>query len=223
MPERLPTLETVRIAEPVGYGAMLEEQHRRRKAVAEGTAPNTLYMLEHKPVITLGRDADQAHIVASTAQLQAGGVEVVDTDRGGDVTYHGPGQLVGYPILNLHRWRLSVGWYLRTLEQVLIDLLAAYGLQGERVKGLTGVWVNGAKVAAIGIGVRDWVTFHGFALNVQPVMEHFGFIVPCGIADKPVTSLEALLGEAPALDETATRFEHHFREHFLAPSPSPTE
>jgi lipoyl(octanoyl) transferase len=207
-------LETIRIPEPQGYAAMLERQLARHKAVVAGEAPNTLFLLEHTPVVTLGRESHTENLLLARAAYEADGIEVLETSRGGDVTYHGPGQLVAYPILNLNEWKLSVGWYLRTLESVLIDLLADYGLQGERVEGLTGVWVGGAKVAAIGIGLRRWTTFHGIALNVAPNMAHFKTIIPCGIADRPVTSLALLLGSAPDLNEVASGFKKHFRRHF---------
>jgi lipoyl(octanoyl) transferase len=207
-------LETIRIAEPQGYAAMLDRQLARHKAVVTGEAPNTLYLLEHTPVVTLGREAHVENLLLARAAYEAEGIDLIETSRGGDVTYHGPGQLVAYPILNLNEWKLSVGWYLRTLESVLIDLLADYGLQGERVEGLTGVWVGGAKVAAIGVGLRRWTTFHGIALNVSPNMAHFKTIIPCGITDKPVTSLAMLLESPPDLEMVASAFDKHFRRHF---------
>jgi lipoyl(octanoyl) transferase len=143
------------------------------------------------------------------------GIDVEDVDRGGDVTYHGPGQLVAYPILNLRKWKCSVSWYLRTLEEVLITTLAEFDLNGERNPGFTGVWVNGAKVAAVGVGIRDWVTYHGISLNVDPNMDHWSLIVPCGIPDKPVTSLRMLCGGAPpSVHEVADVFEDRFRRVF---------
>lgn len=215
MPEPAPhPLEVIRLPAPVGYAGMLERQMARHRAVAAGEVPNTLYLLEHTPVVTLGKESDRGHLRLAETQYAAEGIDLVETTRGGDVTYHGPGQLVAYPILNLKEWKPSVGWYLRTLEAVLIDVLAEYGLQGERVAGLTGVWVRGAKVAAIGIGVRRWTTCHGIALNVDPDMAHFGTIVPCGIGDRPVTSLAKLLGEAPTLEDVAERFERCFRARF---------
>ncbi|MBI2421315.1 MAG: lipoyl(octanoyl) transferase LipB [Candidatus Hydrogenedentes bacterium] len=199
---------------PVPYGWMLEEQHRTRAAVQSGARPNTLFLLEHEAVISCGRNAHEDNILLSRERLATLGVAVHTADRGGDVTYHGPGQLVAYPILNLNQWKPSVGWYLRSLEQVLIALLRDYGLQGERVEGMTGVWVNGAKVAAIGVGVHQWVSFHGIALNVSANLEHFGFIVPCGIADKPVASLRRLLPSPPTLPEVRAAFVRHFQEVF---------
>jgi lipoate-protein ligase B len=193
---------------------MLTEQHACRDAVAAGTAPETLFLLEHPPTITLGRDAKEAHLLLHRDALRARGIAVVEVDRGGDVTYHGPGQLVAYPILDLQRRRPSVGWYLRTLEEVLIQTLADFGIAGERLEGYTGVWVGGAKIAAIGVGVRHWITCHGIALNVAPDMEHFGLIVPCGIPDKPVTSMARLLGTPPPLTEVRDRFVHHFLAGF---------
>lgn len=212
MPEH--RLETIRFAEPQGYAAMLECQLARHKEVVTGNASNTLYLLEHSPVVTLGREAHAENLLLARAGYEAEGIEVLETSRGGDVTYHGPGQLVAYPILNLNEWKLSVGWYLRTLESVLIDLLADYGLLGERVEGLTGVWVGGAKIAAIGVGLRRWTTFHGIALNVAPNMTHFTTIIPCGITDKPVTSLAMLVNSPPSIEECTARFDQHFRRNF---------
>ncbi len=208
-------VETIRLDEPVSYAPMLERQRAQWRAVVDGKANSTLFLLEHRPVITLGREADEQHLLRTREQFAAEGIEITETDRGGDVTYHGPGQMVAYPILDLNQWRRSVGWYLRALEDVLLRLLATYGLHGERVDGLTGVWVGGAKVAAIGIGVRRWVTYHGIALNVNPNLEHFGYIVPCGITDKPVTSLCRLLGEAPPMPEIMQRYEDAFRAVFM--------
>jgi lipoyl(octanoyl) transferase len=209
-------IETIHFDEPQPYRKMLEVQRARVRQVQQQVAPNTLFLLEHTPVITLGRDAHAQNLLRSTQELLQEGVDVETTDRGGDVTYHGPGQLVAYPILDLQHWQPSVGWYLRMMEQVLINLLATYGLHGERMTGLTGVWCEGAKVAAIGIGVQRWVTFHGIALNVAPDMNHFGYIVPCGIADKAVTSVRALLGTTPPLEEVASRFEQCFLAAFEA-------
>jgi len=204
--ERLPGLSD--------YGAVHARQLVLRDAVARGDAPDTVLLLEHAPVITLGRKADRSHVVATTESLSNLGIQTVAADRGGDVTYHGPGQMVAYPILNLNRWKPSVGWYLRSLEQVLIDLVGDYGLIGDRLEGFTGVWVGGAKVAAIGVGVHQWVTFHGVALNVNPDMRHWGCIIPCGIADKPITSLAGLLGRAPEMAEVMDHFERCFRRRF---------
>ncbi|MEO7276033.1 MAG: lipoyl(octanoyl) transferase LipB [Vicinamibacterales bacterium] len=176
-----------------------------QKALVEdrkaGRIPDQLLLLEHPPVITLGvkTRSDRAHIVASESTLLANGVEVVETGRGGDVTYHGPGQLVGYPILDLKPGRCDVHRYVRDLETVLMRAVERFGITAGRMPGLTGVWVGDDKLAAIGIRISRWVTSHGFALNVSTNLDHFGFIVPCGIADKGVTSLERRLGRAPVI------------------------
>ena len=196
------------------YAPVYADMIARRDAIARGEAGNALFLVEHTSVVTLGREWKEDHLLRSRDELAAAGVDVIEVDRGGDVTYHGPGQLVAYPLLNLHDWRPSVGWYLRTLEQVLIDVCATYGLQGERLEGLTGVWVHGAKVAAVGVGLRRWVTCHGIALNIAPNMAHFGYIIPCGISDKPVTSLTQLLGKTPPFEEVRERFVVAFRERF---------
>lgn len=208
-------IETVRYEAPVPYATSYDTQLALRNEVARGERPNTLLLLEHTPVFTLGRNAHDDHLLASAEQLAAMGIDIQRVDRGGDITYHGPGQLVAYPILNLREWRCSVSWYLRTLEDVIIATLSACGVQGERNKGFTGVWVDGAKVAAVGVGIRDWVTYHGISLNVAPDMDHWRLIVPCGIPDKPVTSLHALLGDAcPKLSEVSLEFEREFLRQF---------
>jgi lipoyl(octanoyl) transferase len=152
--------------------------------------PDVLILLQHPPVYTLGQGASLEFIKFDP---QAVGVELHRTERGGEVTYHGPGQLVAYPILNLQRHQPDLHWYLRQLEGVVIEVLARLGLVGERIPGLTGVWLGGEKVAAIGIKVSRWITMHGFALNVCPDLQRFGTIVPCGIGDRPVGSLHQWL------------------------------
>jgi lipoate-protein ligase B len=157
-----------------------------------------LLLVEHDPpVVTFGTSAAEANLLADEAQLAREGIETHRIRRGGDVTYHGPGQLVAYPILRIDRHGRDVHAYLRSLEQVVIRTLEQLGISARRVEGLTGVWVgdeNPRKVAAIGVGVKRWVSYHGLALNVQPNMRHFGLIVPCGISDRPVTSVAELLG-----------------------------
>lgn len=182
------------------------EAHDLQKRLVEdrrlGTIGDTLLLVEHPAVITLGarNRISASHIVASEAQLATLGVTVHETGRGGDVTYHGPGQLVGYPILDLRPDRCDVHAYVRDLEQSLILTIAAFGVEGVRVPGLSGVWVGrqGAeeKIAAIGVRVSRWITSHGFALNVTTNLDHFGLIVPCGIADRGVTSLARVTGRA---------------------------
>jgi lipoyl(octanoyl) transferase len=159
-----------------------------------GRAPDTLLLLEHPPVITLGRSGETAHLLGSEAELERRGVALVPSDRGGDITFHGPGQIVGYAIVDLAPRGRDLHRYLRDLESVLIRALAEFDIVAGRVEGLTGVWVGDAKVAAIGIRVSRWVSHHGFALNVDTDLSYFDLIVPCGIADRRVTSMEALLG-----------------------------
>jgi lipoyl(octanoyl) transferase len=179
-----------------------------------GRIPDQLLLLEHPPVITLGvkNRHDRTNIVASAETLAEQGVSVFETGRGGDVTYHGPGQLVGYPVVDLKPDRCDVHRYVRDLEQVLIQASAAFGVTAGRVPGLTGAWVGNDKLAAIGVRISRWVTSHGFALNVNTNLSHFSLIVPCGIADRGVTSLERLLGHPIQLD----RVEAAVMEAFLA-------
>jgi len=181
-----------------------------------GAIPDTLLLLEHPPVITLGVKTRRGpnHIVASDDALASEGVSVHETGRGGDVTYHGPGQLVGYPILDLAPDRKDVHIYVRDIEEVLIRTAAIFGIEAKRVPGLTGVWVgpsgNEEKLAAIGIRISRWITSHGFALNVSTNLAHFNLIVPCGIADRQVTSLEKLLGRNVPMDEAERAVEQAF-------------
>ena len=170
------------------------EQQRSLVAerVKDGNLNDVLLLLEHPPVYTLGQGASLEFLKFDPTQVNW---EVHRVERGGEVTYHCPGQLVGYPILNLRHYQQDLHWYLRQLEEVLIQLLSIYALKGDRIAGMTGVWVEGRKVAAIGIKVSRWITMHGFALNVCPDLSGFERIVPCGIADKPVGSLAQFLPE----------------------------
>ena len=208
------SIVTVRLPGFVRYEEALRVQHERRLAVEEGRSGNALFLLEHAPVITLGRSHHPENVLKTPDELRGLGIDLCEIDRGGDVTYHGPGQLIAYPILNLNLWRPAIRPYLRALEEVLIKQLALYGLDAGRNEGYTGVWVGGAKVAAIGIGVHNWVTTHGIALNVDPDMSNFKLIVPCGIADKPVTSLKALLGYAAPMQQVMDDFERVFKAYF---------
>jgi lipoyl(octanoyl) transferase len=180
----------------VPYADALELQRDLVEARKAGRIPDQLLVLQHPPVITLGVKArsDRSHVLATDEELADQGVEVFETGRGGDVTYHGPGQLVGYPILDLRPDRCDVHRYVRDLEAALISVAAAFGITATRVPGLTGVWVGNAKLAAIGVRISRWVTSHGFAFNVGTKLGHFDLIVPCGITDRGVTSLEVLLG-----------------------------
>ena len=172
------------------YREVLELQRSLRLGRLDGTVPNDILLLvEHEPVYTLGRGTHQESLPLSIDQLRDRGADVVEIERGGDVTWHGPGQLVGYPILDLSRHREDLHWYLRTLEQALIDGLDAMQVRAERRPGKTGVWTAGRKIASIGVHVKQWVTLHGFALNVQPDLDWFTMIVPCGIHGVEMTSL----------------------------------
>ena len=200
----------------ISYRAGLELMDQAVAQVKSGGA-ETLLLFEHPPVITLGRSADRGHVLAQPEWLRRLGVEVVDTGRGGDVTYHGPGQLVGYPVLDLNPDRRDVYRYVRDLEEVLLRTLADFGIRGQRAAGRTGVWVRdgGArKIAAIGVRISRWVTSHGFALNVAPDLAHFGWIVPCGIADAGVSSMCEALGQAPDWLEVERSLVRHLAELF---------
>ena len=175
----------------MGYAGAMALQARLSTLRKAGGVCDQLLFVEHPPVITLGRNAEERNVLASREVLTRAGIDVQVTDRGGDVTYHGPGQLVGYPIFDLKDWQRDVGAYVRAIEEALIASLADFGLPGERTKGMTGVWVNGGKVAAIGVHLSRWVTTHGFALNIDTDLDHFRYIVPCGLT-RPVTSLRAL-------------------------------
>ncbi|HVL68944.1 MAG TPA: lipoyl(octanoyl) transferase LipB [Vicinamibacterales bacterium] len=185
----------------VSYADGLELQKELVERRRAGEVPDQLLLLEHPPVITLGVKTrnDRSHIVASPDALMAAGVDVFETGRGGDVTYHGPGQLVGYPILDLKPDRCDVHQYVRDLEEVMIRTAAAFGVTAARMNGLTGAWVGNEKLAAIGVRIARWITSHGFAFNVNTTLTHFDLIVPCGISDKGVTSLQKLLGREIAI------------------------
>lgn len=200
----------------VSYDDGLALQARLVDERRAGTISDTLLLLQHPPIITLGVKTRRgpSHIVASEETLAGHGVTVHETGRGGDVTYHGPGQLVGYPILDLSPDRKDVHVYVRDIEEVLIRAAAAFGVDAKRVPGLTGVWVGPSgreeKLAAIGIRISRWITSHGFALNVSTNLEHFNLIVPCGIADRHVTSLEKLLERNVSIAEAEQAVEQAF-------------
>ena len=177
-----------------------------RARIAGDVDEDVLLLVEHEPVITLGRASKSAHMLATPDYLRQRGIDVFEVERGGDVTFHGPGQLVGYPIIDLKRHRKDLHWYLRQVEQMLIDALASYGLAAGRRPPYTGVWIDDRKIASIGVHARDWVTWHGFALNVTTDLSYFDLIVPCGIQAVRMTSLAAELPNgAPAVADTADR------------------
>jgi lipoate-protein ligase B len=196
----------------LGYVEVLELQRSLARERISGAIPQDLLLLvEHPPVVTLGRSSKQKHLVASPEFLQSKGVELFEVERGGDVTFHGPGQLVGYPIIDLKRHRQDLHWYLRKIEEALINSLADYGVPGERNTAYTGVWTHGKKIASIGVHARDWVTWHGFALNVTTDLSYFDLIVPCGIDGVVMTSIARELGSEDismqdAQDRVTARF-----------------
>ena len=194
----------------VPYLAAQALQERVREEVKRGVGPERLLLLEHDHVYTVGRNGSVGEVLA------AGGLEVVECDRGGRVTYHGPGQLVGYPVISLSPDRRDVRRYVRDLQGTIVEVLAGYGIEGEAREGpdFVGVWVGGAKIASIGVHLSRWVTTHGFALNVTTDVKMFGGIVPCGLAGVEITSIERLTGRRPGLREVAERYAGVFAERF---------
>jgi lipoate-protein ligase B len=209
----------------MAYGEALELQREVARDRISGAIPqDVLLLVEHPPVVTLGRSSKEKNLISSPQFLASKGVELFEVERGGDVTFHGPGQLVGYPIVDLKRHKLDLHWYLRSVEEALIRTIGQYSIPGERSAGYTGVWTNGRKIASIGVHARDWVTWHGFALNVTTDLSYFDFIVPCGIAGVEMTSIVKEAGLSPSVDdvgaiaarEFASLFELDPVEHSLA-------
>ncbi|MEO5588589.1 MAG: lipoyl(octanoyl) transferase LipB, partial [Gemmatimonadaceae bacterium] len=191
----------------MGYQEALEFQRSVARSRITGDIPqDVLLLVEHQPVLTLGRLTKGKNLISSPEFLATKGIEVFEVERGGDVTFHGPGQLVGYPIIDLKRHRRDLHWYLRAVEEAIIVALADFGICGERSTGFTGVWTNGRKIASIGVHARDWVTWHGFALNVATDLTYFDLIVPCGIDGVEMTSVQKEIslrdgGEPPSIEE----------------------
>jgi lipoyl(octanoyl) transferase len=206
----------------VPYDAALAMQRQLVEERRAGHIPDLLLLLQHPAVITLGvkGDGGRANIVATDARLAELGIAVHETGRGGDVTYHGPGQIVGYPILDLKPDRCDVHRYVRDLEDVMIRVCADYGVTAGRIKGLTGAWVGAEKIGAIGVRLSRWITMHGFAFNVSTDLDHFKLIVPCGISDRGVTSLERATGRSLSFSEVedavAGRFQDVFERQLVA-------
>ena len=204
----------------VPYAEALELQRALAEERRHDRIPDTLLLLQHPAVITLGvkGDGGRSHIVATPERLQALGIDVHETGRGGDITYHGPGQLVGYPILDLKPDRQDVHRYVRDLEDVMMRVCADYGIEAGRIAGCSGTWVGegkGAeKIGAIGVRISRWITSHGFAFNVHTNLDHFRLIVPCGIRDRGVTSLAALLGRSVAMEDVEAAFARHLADVF---------
>jgi lipoyl(octanoyl) transferase len=194
----------------VGYKESLRLQHERVVARKAGVIADTLLLLEHPSVYTLGRNANRENILFSQVRLRRLGAEVFETDRGGDVTYHGPGQLVGYPILDLTQHRRDLAWYMHSLEEVFIRVAGEFGIQATRIAGARGVWIGNDKLVAMGVHVSRWVTSHGFAFNANTDLRFFDWIVPCGLHGKGVTSLQKLLGLQVRMDTVTDYVIRHF-------------
>ena len=193
------------------YKAVWDLQKEMQQQRIRGEIEDTLILVEHDPVYTLGKNADKDHLLQSRDES----VDVFNVERGGDITFHGPGQLVGYPILDLSNYKKSVSWYMRTLEQVLIDTLIEFKIIAQRNDGLTGVWVGDEKIAALGVRISRWVTMHGFALNVNPDLSFYDGIIPCGIFDHGVTSMEQLLGKTQNNDNVKNVVIKKFNKYFI--------
>ena len=176
-----------------------------------GEIEDHLLLVEHPPVFTLGKNASKQHIINNSEN-----VSIIQTDRGGNITFHGPGQLVCYPILDLNHYKRSITWYMRELEQLIIDVLGEYDIKASRKKGLTGTWVKDKKIAALGVRISRWVTMHGFSLNISPDLNFYKNIIPCGIKEYGVTSMAKIMGnEVPSMDEVKTKMTKHFTKNFV--------
>ena len=193
------------------YQEVWDLQKDFQKKRIEKRLDDTLILVDHEPVYTLGKNANKAHLLQSRDRS----VNVFDIERGGDITFHGPGQLVGYPIIDLSHYRRSVSWYMRRLEQLAIDVLKDFGISASRIKGLTGVWVGEEKIAAQGVRISRWVTMHGFSLNVNPDLSFYDGIIPCGIFDHGITSMEELLGSAQDMEDVKAMVVEKFNNLFI--------
>ena len=193
------------------YQEVWDLQKDFQKKRIEKRLDDTLILVEHEPVYTLGKNANKNHLLQSRDRS----VNVFDIERGGDITFHGPGQLVGYPIIDLSYYRRSVSWYMRRLEQLAIDVLKDFGISASRIKGLTGVWVGEEKIAAQGVRISRWVTMHGFSLNVNPDLSFYDGIIPCGIFDHGITSMEELLGSTQDMDDVKAMVVEKFNNLFI--------
>lgn len=196
------------------YMPVWEFQKQLQQMRIANEIPDVLIFVEHPPVYTIGKNGTENHIIAPSQQLAKEGIEVIPVDRGGDVTYHGPGQLVGYPIFDLKQHRKSVSYFMRQLEEVFIQALKKWHIEAGRNEGYTGVWVGNDKIVALGVRISRWVTMHGFAFNVEPNLAHFNGIIPCGIFHLGVTSLRELLGHSVGLDNVKTPVLDAFQKCF---------
>ncbi len=193
----------------VPYGPMLALQRRRHHEVLDGESDDTLFLLEHEPVITLGRNSDAGHVLASRDRLAAEGVELFETGRGGDVTFHGPGQVVGYPILHLRERERDVKRFVTCLEEIMIRVAGDFGVQAGRIDGQRGIFAGDAKIGAVGVRIAHWTTMHGFTLNVSAGIAGFALIVPCGLHGRAVTSLSEVAGRPIEIGEAEDGLQHH--------------
>ena len=194
------------------YKSVLLLQKKLHKQRIAGNTQDTLILVEHEPVYTLGKNANKHHLLQSRDKS----VEVYKIERGGDVTFHGPGQLVGYPILDLRNYKKSVSWYMRTLEELTIRVLKEFDIKGSRIKGLTGVWVENKKIAAQGVRISRWVTMHGFSINVCPQLSYYDGIIPCCIFDYDVTSMEKCLNKKLSIKKIKSSVSKIFLELFIS-------
>ena len=194
------------------YKNVLSLQKKLQKQRITGDAQDTLILVEHEPVYTLGKNANRNHLLQSRDKS----VEIHNIERGGDVTFHGPGQLVGYPIIDLRNYKKSVSWYMRTLEELTIRVLKEFDIKGSRIKGLTGVWVGNKKIAAQGVRISRWVTMHGFSINVCPKLSYYDGIIPCGIFDYDVTSMEECLNKKLSIKKIKNSVSKIFLELFIS-------
>ncbi|BCJ85854.1 lipoyl(octanoyl) transferase LipB [Effusibacillus dendaii] len=206
----------------IEYGAAFQLQKEAVQEVMDDSGKARVYLLEHPPVYTIGRSGTEQNVLIGTQQMEELGISLFEVDRGGDVTYHGPGQLVGYPILPLDRFGNDVRRYIRMLEEVVIRMLSTYGIESGRIAGMSGVWVGNEKISAVGVKATPakdgnrFISSHGFSLNVNPNMDHFSYIIPCGITDKGVTSMERLLHTEVSIDQVKQRWVKSFEEVFEA-------
>ncbi len=193
------------------YNEAWQLQKRLQSQRISGEIDDQLLLVEHFPVYTLGKNAPIEHLLLNKSD----DVSIVHSDRGGNVTFHGPGQLVGYPIIDLNNYQKSISWYMRELEEVIIILLKDYGIGAERKKGLTGVWVKNKKIAALGVRISKWVTMHGFSVNINPDLRYYKGIIPCGISKYGVTSMATILGDCtPGMSEVKEKVVRHFIKEF---------
>ena len=193
------------------YNDAWKLQKRLQSQRISGQIDDQLLLVEHFPVYTLGKNTPREHLLTK----ESDNISIIQTDRGGDITFHGPGQLVGYPILDLNQYKRSITWYMRELEQLIIDVLKEYDISAERKKGLTGTWVKDKKIAALGVRISKWVTMHGFSLNINPDLKYYQGIIPCGITDYGVTSMSDLLGDdVPGMSEIKETLVQHFIAKF---------